>query len=102
MKKVIAAILFSAALAFTFNASAEEVTLKGTACCAKCCLKTAEECANVLSVGEGDEKVIYQLAGKADKKSYHKEICKKTKKVEMTGTVSEKDGEKVFTVTEIK
>jgi len=101
MKNVIAAILFSAAMAFAFNASAEEVTLKGTACCAKCCLKTADECANVLSVGKGDKKVIYQLAGKAGK-PWHKNVCKGTKEVEMTGTVSEKDGEKVFTVTEIK
>ena len=101
MKKVIVAILFGAAMAFTFNASAEEVTLKGTACCAKCCLKTASECTNVLSVGKGDKKVIYLLEGKADKKSYHKQICKGTKKVEMTGTVSEKGGKKVFTVTKI-
>lgn len=101
MKKVIAAILFSAAMAFTFNASAEEVTLKGTASCAKCEEGTADKCTNILTVGKGDDKVVYTLEGKAGK-PWHKNVCKKTKKVEMTGTVSEKDGEKVLTVTEIK
>ncbi len=88
-------------MAFTFNASAEEVTLKGTASCAKCEEGTADKCTNILTVGTGDKEVVYTLEGKAGKE-WHKNVCKKTKEVEMKGTVTEKDGAKVFTVTEIK
>lgn len=103
MKKLLTATFFGAAMAFTMiNASAAEETLKGTATCAKCDLKTASDCTNVLVVKKDDEKVTYLLEGKADKESYHKQICKESKEVEMTGVVSEKDGEKIFTVSEIK
>lgn len=103
MKKLITATLFGAVLAFTsLNASAKDTTIKGTATCAKCDLGTANACTNVLQVKEDGKTVTYLLEGKADKKSYHKVICKASKKVEMTGAVSEKDGEKVFTVSEIK
>lgn len=101
MKKLIITALFGALMAFTFNASAADVTLKGTATCAKCDLGTASKCTNVLQVKEGGKTVTYLLEGKAGK-PYHKTICKASKKVKMTGAVSEKDGEKVFTVTEIK
>ena len=101
MKKLIAATLFGAVMAFTINASAADKTLKGIATCAKCDLGTASKCTNVLQVKEDGKTVIYLLTGKADM-SWHKNICKKSKKVTMTGSISEKGGEKVFTVTEIK
>ena len=93
--------MFGAVMAFAINASAAEETLKGTATCAKCDLGTASKCTNVLQVKADGKTVIYLLEGKAGK-SYHKTICKASKKVVMTGKVSEKSGEKVFTVTEIK
>ncbi|MCF6311606.1 MAG: DUF6370 family protein [Verrucomicrobiales bacterium] len=102
MKKLITATLFGAVLAFTaLNASAKDTTIKGTATCAKCDLGTASKCTNVLQVKEDGKTVTYLLAGKAGK-PWHKNVCKGSKKVEMTGEVSEKDGEKVFTVSEIK
>ncbi len=102
MKKLIAATLFGVVMAFTaINASAADTTLKGTATCAKCDLGTADKCTNVLQVKEDGKTVVYLLKGEAGKK-WHKNVCKGSKKVNMTGKVSEKDGEKVFTVSKIK
>ena len=103
MKKLIAATLFGAVLAFTsINASAADKTLKGTATCAKCDLGTASKCLNVLVVKADGKSVTYLLEGKADHSSYHKKICKASKQVTMTGAVSKKGEDQVFTVTEIK
>lgn len=102
MKKLIAATLFGAVLAFTsINASAADKTLKGTATCAKCDLGTASKCLNVLQVKESGKTVTYLLEGKAGK-PWHKNVCKGSKQVTMTGAVSKKGEDQVFTVTEIK
>lgn len=83
------------------DAVAEAVTLEGTATCPKCDLGTAEECGNVLQVKEGEKTVLYQLAGMVDM-DWHKKICKSSKEVKATGTVTEKDGKKTLVVTKIE
>lgn len=109
MKTIIRSVMSVAVAGFALSpivTSAEEevakpVTLEGTATCPKCDLGTAEKCGNVLQVKEGDKTVIYQLAGKADM-DWHKNICKASKEVTATGTVTEKDGEKTLVVTDIE
>jgi len=101
MKKLIAASLFGAVMAFTISASAADETLKGTATCAKCDLGTASKCVTVLVVKADGKSVTYLLEGKAGG-SWHKNICKGSKKVTMVGKVSKKGEDQVFTVSEIK
>lgn len=75
----------------------KQETLKGKITCAKCDLKTADDCATVIQVKD----TVYYFDSKSDKK-YHKEICKKAKDGSVTGTVVEKDGKKWVTVKEVK
>ena len=79
---------------------AKEVTLEGTATCAKCDLGTEKECTNVLQVKEGEKTVTYYLAGKADK-VWHKQVCTAPMKAKLTGTMAEKEGKKTLTVTKV-
>jgi hypothetical protein len=72
----------------------KDVTLKGTITCAKCDLGKADKCTNAIKVKEGDKDVVYFFADDGAKESYHKTICKESKKGSVTGTVSEKDGQK--------
>lgn len=98
-------VAFAAFVAVPAAMAADEVatpvTLEGSATCAKCDLETKEECQSVLQVEKDGKTETYVLAGKAGG-DWHKKICKRAKDVKMTGTVSDKDGEKVFTVTDIK
>src|SRR4051794_11686137 len=90
-------------VALALAASAEEkkaVTLKGELTCAKCDLKTAAKCTNAIKVKEGDKEIVYLLDDKGGKEKYHSEICKSTKPGSVTGTVSEKDGQKYIKPTE--
>ena len=100
MKKLIlslSAIVFATAL----TASAEEVTLSGKATCAKCDLKTATKCQNVLQVTTAGKTTTYELMG--DKSTaFHKQVCSESKEATVTGTVSEKDGKKIITVAKIE
>ena len=81
-------------------ASAEEKkeggtkTLKGTITCAKCDLGTADKCATVIKVKEGDKDVVYYFDAAGDKK-HHGKICQSAKEGTVTGTVS-KDGDKMI------
>jgi hypothetical protein len=91
-------------LALALTGSAEEkkeVTLKGDVCCLKCCLKEADKCHTVIKVKEKGKDVVY-LFDDAGSKKYHKPICTTVKKGTVKGTVSEKEGKKIITVTEVK
>lgn len=105
MKTIVSSLMSAAFAVSALTASAEEakkeVTLAGSATCAKCDLGTEKECTSVLQVKEADKTTTYYLAGKADKE-WHKNICKGAKDVKMTGTVSEKDGKKTLDVTKIE
>jgi hypothetical protein len=70
------------------------VTLKGTMCCGKCCLKECEKCTNAIVVKDGDKEVTYFLDDKGGKEKYHKAICTEKKQGSVKGVVSEKDGKK--------
>ena len=75
----------------------EEVTLEGTATCAKCDLGTEKKCTNVLQAGEE----LYYLDGEAGPK-WHKHICKSSKEVKVTGKIEEADGKKTLVASSIE
>lgn len=75
-------------------------TIKGEAQCAKCSLKKADACTDVVVVKEEGKDVTYFLAKNDHTKGFHKKICQGKLKVEAKGTVTEKDGKKQFAATE--
>jgi hypothetical protein len=101
MKKSIQLLATIAALGIAGTAFAKDVTFSGEGKCAKCALKKADKCQNVVEVKDGDKVTTYYLKGAASDK-FHKEICGETKKVDVTGEVSEADGKKWLTVSSIK
>ena len=82
---------------------AKQVTITGTVTCAKCDLKAQKDaCATV---------VVEKVAGKADvvyyfdeagHKKHHGPICTSPTPGTVTGTVEDKDGKKIITVTDVK
>ena len=98
MKKL--SLALAVAASFTVSAFAKDVTLTGEGKCLKCALKKAEKCQNVLEVKDGDVTTLYTLTGDVSQK-FHGEICTKTKKVEVTGALTEKDGKKSIEVAKI-
>src|SRR5262249_10792249 len=94
------ALILSASLtADDKKSEGKETTIKGTMVCAKCTLKEADKCTNAVKVKEGDKEVVYIINDKGKGESYHKGICppNSEKQVEVTGTVSTKDGKKTIT-----
>ena len=78
-------------------------TLKGTMTCAKCDLKVADKCQNVLQVKDGDATVTYYIEDNDVSKGTHKKVCTAAvDNVSITGTVSEKDGKKWIAPTKIE
>lgn len=85
-----------------------ERTIRGEAQCAKCSLKEAEECANVIvSTKKGkdgkEEQVVYYLVGKEQ----HDELfCKGKTEVTAKGTVAKegkgKDAKMILTATSVE
>ena len=83
-------------------AADKEVTVTGQGKCAKCSLKKADKCQNVIEAKEGGKKVTYWLAQNDVSKEFHDNICKEAKKVTATGTVKDEDGKKVLTASKIE
>jgi hypothetical protein len=105
-KSILTALLVAGVAAFlSFTASGadkkKEVTITGDGKCAKCALKEKDECQNAVEVKEDGKKVTYYLTGEKSK-AFHKNVCKETKKVTATGTVTEKDGKKELEVSKIE
>jgi ribosomal protein S3AE len=86
--------------------SSKEVTLTGTMVCAKCKLHEADKCQNVLQVpkkdGVGSVHNFYLDENKVSK-DFHDNICQNDgEKVNVTGTVSTKDGKQVMVASKIE
>jgi len=94
----IVALLFTAA--FAQAADTTPVTLSGTVGCAKCAFNVEKDCRTAIKVTEGGKDVIYLFDDVAHKK-YHEPVCKTTKAGKVTGVVSEKDGKKYITVSNV-
>ncbi|HZI32753.1 MAG TPA: DUF6370 family protein [Candidatus Binatia bacterium] len=92
-----------ASLTTTAYAADKDVTLTGTALCAKCALHQSDKCQTVLQTTEDGKTVTYYLTGK-EAKDFHKNICtsEKGEKVTVTGKVTEKDGKEMLHATKIE
>jgi hypothetical protein len=101
MKKL--SLLLVAALGLSASVFAEDTKLEGKAVCAKCELHQSDKCRAAVQVTGADGKTETYLTEANDKaKELHHEICKGGKEAEVTGTVTEKDGQKLLTVTDYK
>jgi glutamate dehydrogenase/leucine dehydrogenase len=98
-------VLFSGLGFLRADEKGKTITIKGDGMCAKCALKEAKKCQNVVVVTKDDKKTVYYLAGKLSDE-VHKSLgfCKASKdepvKVEVTGTWEKKGGKLVLTPTE--
>lgn len=91
-------VMMGAGMLWAEDAKTEskEVTLKGTQVCAKCNLKEADACQDVLEVKDGDKTVKYYMT---KDKSFKHQCSGSKENVTVTGTVTEKDGKKWVKVT---
>ena len=80
----------------------ERVTVEGEIMCAMCVMKDdgAKDCQNILRVEEGDETVDFYLV-KNEVAEEFGHACSGAKGAQVTGTVTEKDGKKWLTASEM-
>lgn len=104
MKNLIKLLAAAAIASGIFSVQADDgkaVTLTGEGTCAKCGLKTADKCQNVVQVKNGDKTTTYYLTGDVSQ-AFHKNLCSATAKVNVEGKCT-KDGDKlVVAVTKIE
>lgn len=98
MKKLALVTTIIAALSLPVLAE----TLEGEATCAKCDLKKAEKCQFALTVEKDGKKEVILAEQNDVAKKFHENICKDTVKVKVEGTVAEKDGQKLITLTKVE
>ncbi len=79
----------------------DKVTIKGQIICAKCGLAKEKTCMTTVVEKKDGKDVIYYF-DKDSHKKFHSDICQEAKDGEVTGTVTEKDGKKTITVTDVK
>ena len=84
------------------DASGKEVTITGKALCAKCALHEASECQTAIQTETDGKTVTYYLTPNDTATAFHKNICTTPEQVTATGTVSEKKGKKMLTVSKIE
>ena len=95
------AIICSLALIGFVSADDKGTTIDGKVCCYKCELGKGEKCQTVVVVKDGDKETLYFFDKDSDKK-FHKDYCQGSTEAKVTGTVTEKDGKKMITVTKIE
>lgn len=99
-------VLFAGVSALHAADEGKKVTIQGDAVCAKCALKEAKTCQNVVMVTKDGKKTNYYLEKNEFFKDAHQGlgICQASKeepiKVKVTGTCVEKDGKHLLTPTE--
>ena len=104
MKRISAIIALAGLMAIPAFAADKEITVTGTAKCAKCALHETTECQNVIQTEEHGKKVTYYLTENDKSKDFHENICKKPEgeKVKATGKLSEENGKKILTISKIE
>jgi hypothetical protein len=111
MRTVFSVFAMTALLFGISRAQADDgtpMTITGDGVCAKCMLKEAKACQNVVLVQEAGKVVKYYLAKNRVAAEYHEDsgICSATKaqpvKTTAVGTVKEEGGKKVLTATKIE
>lgn len=105
MKNLIKLLSIAALAAGIVNVRAadegKDVKLTGKGMCAKCELKAADKCQNVVQVKDGDKTINYFLTGDVSQ-AFHKKLCTSTAKVNVEGKLT-KDGDKMLVaVTKIE
>jgi hypothetical protein len=99
-------VLFAGVSALAAADEGKKVTITGDAVCAKCALKEAKTCQNVVMVTKDGKTTNYYLEKNEFFKDAHQGlgICQASKdepiKVKVTGTCVEKDGKHLLTPTE--
>lgn len=79
------------------------VTLSGLMVCGKCTLHLTSTCQNVLQVDQDGKAVNYFLTQNKVSKDFHPKICKTSgMKVNVTGTVKDKNGKEILTPSKIE
>ena len=79
------------------------VTITGSMVCGKCTLHETATCQNVIQVMQDGKTVNYYLVKNDVSDAMHEDICHgDSKKVTATGTVTEKDGKEMMTVTKLE
>ena len=106
MKKLLGAIVATAALIIAFNANTafagdKEVTVKGSTKCSACSLHQSTSCNTVIQTKEDGKTVNYFIAENESGKKLEK-LCHSGKKVVATGTVKEEDGKRKLTVSKFE
>jgi hypothetical protein len=85
------------------DSAAKEVTITGSMVCGKCTLHETSSCQNVIQVQQDGKTVNYYLTKNDLSDAMHGEVCHgDSKKVTATGTVVEKDGKQVLTVSKLE
>ena len=112
MRKLLAlaavGVLFTGLGVLRADDKSEKTTLKGDGMCAKCALKEADSCQNVVIVTKDGEKKTYYIVKNDVAKKAHGSMgfCRASKdkpaKVKITGTFEEKDGKLLFTAEKIE
>jgi hypothetical protein len=95
-------IILTSFLTLAAFAQAADQKLEGSVTCAKCDLKTADQCHTVLVVTKDGKKDVYYTVENDKAKELHGEICTKAKPAVVEGTVGEKDGKKTLTITKFE
>jgi hypothetical protein len=100
MKKLLVTLVATAFVAFvtTSARAVDEQTIKGKALCTKCELHESAKCATAIRTEDG---TLYYAKDNDVAKAFHKNICQGPSKVVAKGTVEEKDGKKIITLTKI-
>lgn len=98
MRHVFSIVCLLACLGFV--SAADEVTLDGKVCCAKCELGKEKSCATVVVVKEKGSEVMYYFDKDSNKK-FHKDYCQGSAEAKVMGKVTEKDGKKWVAVSKI-
>jgi hypothetical protein len=85
------------------GAASKEVTVTGNAVCAKCFLHESDKCQTVIQAQVAGKAVNYYLTDNDVSKAFHKNICSGPgEQVTATGTIKEKDGKEMLTVSKIE
>ena len=84
------------------DAASKEVTITGKALCTKCALHETSECQTAIQTETDGKTVTYYLTPNDTATAFHKNICSTPEQVTATGTVSEKNGKKMLTVSKIE
>jgi len=85
------------------DTASKEVTITGNAVCAKCTLHESDKCQTVIQTTVAGKTVNYYVTANDVSKAFHKNICTGPgEQVTASGTVAEKDGKEMLTLSKIE